>query len=223
MSFSGISCYCLVRLIVSVGRRSISSSDNLVAYDAVSKERDLPPGAGALAPPPAGGPGRGALLSELVIDAWGTTMMPSGAATGAADPRYYLSATISPILGTPERVPAKRLDACVVAILQRIRLLTPGWRYEDLRAVLRRVVVLEDAIVLHLEKRVCLTAWRSHEPILQRITVSHVLRLIATCLAKGEEISEVGTALCLKTPRHTRARKIRKHGPRSTVLFKHQT
>lgn len=148
-------------------------------------------------------------------------MMPSGAAAGTTDPRYYLSEAISPALGTQERVPAKRLDTCVVAILQRIRLLAPAWRYEDLRAVLRRVVVLEDAVVLHLEKRICLSAWRTHEPILQRITVSHVLQLITTCLAKGEEISEAGTTLCLKTPRHTRARKIRKRGPSAAVLFKH--
>jgi hypothetical protein len=166
----------------------------------------------------AGIPASGGMLGGLVIDAWGADMAPSGMGTAAS--RYYVSLAISPALGTQERVPAKRLDSAVVAILKRIKLLAHPWRQEDLKAVLRRVVVLEDSIVLQLEKRVCLKVWRAHEPILQRITTSNVLRLVSTCLIKGEEISEAGTALCFKAPRHARARKIRKRSPRSAVLFK---
>jgi hypothetical protein len=161
-------------------------------------------------------PERAALLAGLVIDARGTPMFPSGP-PGAASARYYISGGDGAIL--LERIPSSRLDSSVLTMLRRIRLIGEGRRREDLITVLRRVVVLEDAIVLQLDKRQCLTTWRSQESILQRLSTTDALRLIGTCLAKDEDITEAGTALCLRMPRHSRARKIRVRGPRNTFLF----
>lgn len=161
---------------------------------------------------------RGTLLSGLVIDGHGVEMSPSRVTnSGVAAARYYVGTLALPGRDAPERIPAARLDANVVAILARIRLLGPTWQRQDITAIIRRAVVLEDAIILQLDKRRCLTAWRAQEPMLQRIATSDVLRLIATCLTGREEITEAGTALCLKLPRHARARKTR--NPRKALLF----
>jgi hypothetical protein len=165
-------------------------------------------------------PERVALLAGLVIDARGGAMIPSGpAGSSAANARYYVSAE-SFEDGSQERIPSSRLDSSVTAMLRRVRLLDENrWR-DDLAAVLRRVVVLESAIILQLDKRQCLATWREKEAMLQRLSTGDVLRLIGTCLASGEEITEAGTAFCLKMPRHTRARKIRARGPRNALLFR---
>lgn len=161
-----------------------------------------------------------ALLAGLVIDAGGASMVLSRAAAfGAANARYYVSSAVSPALGALERIPAARLDSSVIAILRRVCLLGDEWQREDLLAILRRVVVLEDTIILQLDKRLCLTTWRAREPILLRIATGDALRLVGTCLAKGEEIFEAGTALCLRVPRHSRARKIRQRSRRTALLF----
>lgn len=162
---------------------------------------------------------RGTLLAGLIIDSVGAAMVPSRTLTtsSAANARYYVSMAVAPGANAPDRIPATRLDSSVVATLRRVRLLTPSWQRENLVAILRRVLVLEDAIILQLDKRLCLAAWRAEEPMLQRITTGDVVRLVATCLAKNEELTEAGTALCLRVPRHSRARKIR--GPRRALLF----
>jgi hypothetical protein len=174
------------------------------------------------AEPAAGGaecPARAVLLDGLVIDARGTAMVPSGPA-GAASARYYVSENAVAASGALERIPSNRLDSSVLTMLRRIRLLDGAGRRDDLAAVLRRVVVLEDAIVLHLDKRQCLATWRAQEQILQRLSTGDTLRLIGTCLTQDEEVSEAGTALCLKMPRHSRARKIRGRGRRNALLFR---
>ncbi|NIJ48308.1 hypothetical protein [Rhizomicrobium electricum] len=165
-------------------------------------------------------PERVALLAGLVIDSRGGLMVPSGpAGSSAANARYYVSAEALNEKGAQERIPSSRLDTSVTAMLRRVRLLEDSRRREDLTAVLRRVVVLDDAIILQLDKRQCLATWREKEAMLQRLSTGDVLRLIGTCLAGDEEITEAGTALCLRMPRHTRARKIRSRGPRNALLF----
>jgi hypothetical protein len=163
---------------------------------------------------------RTTLLAGLVIDARGGPMVPSAPpGSGGASARYYVSSKTHAGSGLQERIPSNRLDSSIVAMLRRIRLLGDSHERSDLVAVLRRVVVLEDAVILQLDKRQCLATWRVQDPILQRITTSDVLRLIGTCLAKNEEISEAGTALCLSMPRHSRARKIRTRNLQNALLF----
>jgi hypothetical protein len=161
---------------------------------------------------------RGTLLAGLVIDAHGGEMVPSRmASSGATSARYYVGTRALPGSDLPEHIPAARLDASVVAMLSRIRLLGTTRRREEIAAIVRRVLVLDDAIILQLKKRLCLAAWRAQEPMLQRISTGDVVRLVATCLSGQEELSEAGTALCLKMPRHARARKPR--SLRSPLLF----
>jgi hypothetical protein len=159
---------------------------------------------------------RATLLAGRVIDAGGALMHPSPAAATA---RYYVSAETSGS-GAPERIPAARLHSSVVALLQRIRVLAKHWQPADLETVLRRVVVLDDAIVLHLDKRRCVAVWRAAEPMLQRIATGEVLALLSSSLASDEHLSEAGTALCLSVPRRSRARKIRGRGGEKAQLVR---
>lgn len=194
---------------------AVTSSLTAVMHGTITEKypSEIPPTAGDQ-------PARDVLLSGLVIDAQGAAMVPSGTVhAGSAAARYYVSVTTAGS-GTPERISASRLDASVIALLARIHLLADPQHHKELTTVLRRVVVLENAITLQLDKRASVAAWRKHEPMLQRLASADVLRLVATCLGKDEQISEAGTTLCLSVPRHSRARKIRTRRAQNTLLFR---
>lgn len=163
---------------------------------------------------------QGPLLRGLLIDSHGVAMSANSVAVGGGTvSRHYVSEKTQSSCIAPDRIPAVRLENSVVAVLHRMRLLNEEWSRDELATILRRVVVLEKAIVLQLDKRLCLAAWRAQEPALQRITTREVLRLVGACLTKNEEISEAGTALCLRLPRHARARRIRERAPKRALLF----
>ena len=146
-----------------------------------------------------------AFLAGKVIDIDGRVMAPIRLQKPGG-PRFYTS----DIAGdNGQRISVLRLDSRVAAILCRIHLLQEDWSRDDLVHFLRRVMILDHAIVLQLCRRACLTAWRSREPALRRLSNGEILRLVQTCLIRGEEMVDVGTTLCLSSARYARARKIR--------------
>lgn len=188
-------------------------------HDPPNKDGESPGARHAVAAAPLGSDFEfGALLAGLVIDTGGAEMLPRrNSGPNARRFRYYVSSAATPALGTPERIEAVRLDRSVIAILRRVRLLGEERQRERLRALIKRVLILDDAIILQLNKRLCLTAWRAQASVLQRLSTGDVLRSVGTCLARDEELTEAGTTLCLRVPR--RARKSRSRRPRKAPLF----
>lgn len=153
------------------------------------------------------------LLAGLVVDAAGLAMILSRrTATGATGSRYYVSPTTSAADRTCQRIPATRLDRCVVGVLKRVGLLQSDWQPADVSAILRRVVVYPGSLELLLNSRACLALWRSQMPAMGRASLAKILDVVEVALAPDEELSEVGTTLCLSTPRYSRNRCVRDRG-----------
>jgi hypothetical protein len=156
---------------------------------------------------------RGVLLSGLVVDAAGLAMVMSRrTATGAIGSRYYVSPATSSDDRACQRIPAARLDRCVVGVLRRVGLLQVEWQPADLAAVLRRVVVYSDYLELLLNSRTCLALWRAQQPGMGRASLTKVLAAMEGVLASDEDLTEVGTTLCLSAPRYSRNRCVRDRG-----------
>lgn len=161
----------------------------------------------------------GCLLAGLVFDAAGEPMLPSPQSTnGQTSIRYYGDAKAG--RAAADRISRSRLDSRVVAVLRRVRLLKTHWQGDELTEIIRRVLVLDDAIILQLNRRRCIAEWRTRESMLQRLSAEDVVRLVSTCLLPGEELTEAGSTICLKIARLSRPRRPRARTAHTPVLFR---